>query len=68
MDGGIITLQGQNRHIIVWNNEHTEQSVIVLLRQIVQSFKNVSCIAHVVVSTVVLYLPLQHAHRVCLSI
>lgn len=51
MDGGIITLQEQNRRSIVWNNKDTERPVIVLLMQIVQSFKNVSCVAHVVVST-----------------
>lgn len=34
MDGGIMTLQGQNRHIVGWNREHTALSVLVLLMQI----------------------------------
>lgn len=68
MDGGIITLQEQNRRTIVWNNKDTERPVIVLLVQIVQSFKNVSCVAHVVVSTVPLCLPLRHAQCPFVSI
>ncbi len=64
MDWGVITLQGQNGHIMVCNNEHIDLSVVMLLMQIVyaHSWRNASCLAHSVVSmpTVKLYLPLQH--------
>lgn len=58
MDRGIITLQRQNRH----NDEHIVRSVDCSV------LKNVSCVAHFVVSTVVLYLPLQHAQWLFASI
>lgn len=57
-----MTLQGQNRHIVGWNREHTALSVLVLLMQIAFLLQMLLRL-----HTVVPYLLLQHAHNVRLS-